>query len=183
MSLNAWLLHDEFSLDDVAHATYLEKAQDEDDYIAEGYSNTIRSAAEKAVESFTLPSYYTSPFSTESCLYKDVHKNGDGSFVRQNQLLIKREDLQAWFANRNVRPRFLFPSETTKAISALDPRKETTLHCLIAVLANKLGYSHDNKDTVGKVARLLEMEGVGMDKKTIRSNIKAAFETLNEKRE
>jgi len=181
MSLDAWLLHDEFSLDDVAHASYLEKAQDEDDYIAEGYSKTIRSAAEKAVESFTLPSYYTSPFSTEPCLYRDAPKNGD--FVSQNQLLIKREDLQAWFGNRNIRPRFLFPSETTKAISALDPRKETTFHCLIAVLAKKAGYSPSNKDTVGKIHNLLSMEGVSMDSKTIRTNIKAAFDSLNEKRE
>jgi len=54
---------------------------------------------------------------------------------------------------------------------------------LDAVLAGKIGYSPDKTDTVGKVHALLEGEGVPMDKKTIRANIKAAFSSLNERRE
>ncbi len=99
---------------------------------------------------------------------------------------ISRNELMVLARARSENPRFLFSDDsknTAQQPKSLDPRKEKTLHCLIAVLANKLGYSPDNKDTVGKVGNLLEMEGVRMDKKTIRANIKEAFESLNEKRE
>ena len=80
-------------------------------------------------------------------------------------------------------PRFLAtPTPNTKP-EKLDPRKETTLYCLIAVLAKKAGCSTDNNDTVGKVSLLFDRAGVNMDKKTIRTHIRTAFQTLEEKRE
>jgi len=95
---------------------------------------------------------------------------------------ISRVELEAVAHRLKEHPAFLFIEPVADA-KPLDPRKETTLNCLIAVLAGKLGYSPDNTDTVGKVHALLEGEGVPMDKKTIRASIKAAFSSLNERRE
>jgi len=102
--------------------------------------------------------------------------------------LVTLEDLLRLAEIRGERPLFLFPDMDGGQSSGLkdtplDPRKETTLYCLIAVLAETLGYSPGDKDTVGKVKALLDLAGVSMDKKTIRNNIKAAFGALNSKRE
>jgi len=108
-------------------------------------------------------------------------------------LQIKKGNLIEWFETKGFKPAFFFPDNevhsTKKApdgseiVKPLDPRKETTLYCLIAVLAGKLGYSPDDKDTVGKIKTILDLAGVPMDKKTIRYNIKAAFGALNSKME
>jgi len=105
--------------------------------------------------------------------------------IDKGEEYVAREELVNLANKLGERPRFLFPDEIENNIApeAIDSRKEKTLYCLIAVLAEKSGYSPDSPDTVGKIAKHLEMEGIKMDKKTIRTHIKEAFKSLNERRE
>ena len=99
--------------------------------------------------------------------------------------LISRDKLKELAKALDERPRFLFPDEIENNTNpeAIDSRKEKTLYCLIAVLAEKSGYSADDQNTVGKIDHCLELKGIKMDKKTIRTHIKEAFKSLNERRE
>ena len=60
---------------------------------------------------------------------------------------ITRHNLIAIANALGERPRFLFPDEE-KQPKPLDPRKEKTLQCLLAVLAKNVGYTPDNPDTI-----------------------------------
>jgi len=108
----------------------------------------------------------------------------------EEDYIIDREDLFDWYKKKGLVPFHptiisdnIEKNEQNTALKKLDPRKENTLHILLATLAKKLNYSPDNKDTVGKIKAFVELEGLKMDEKTIRTNMKEAFNTLKDQQE
>jgi len=132
-----------------------------------------------------LPAWYGFPRWYEE-KYKTIQiacSNFTGQQFLDKSPAYSRKCYANWFQSKGVHPQFLFPDGEIKAGQSLDPRNKRTLHCLIAVLAKNLNYSPDDQDTTGKIKKLLDNEGVSMNEKTIRTNIKEAFKTLNERRE
>jgi hypothetical protein len=110
-------------------------------------------------------------------VFKVLNSKGHGT--------VSLEELKRLAEIRGERPKFLFPkpvATTTPQSSELDPRAESTIYTLLAVLLKAQGYSLDDKSRVGKVKRLIELEGAKMSDRAIRDHIKKAFETLESKR-
>jgi len=178
VSINPYSLFDEFTIYEAARALWDGEQSFEYDILVSAIQSGIDSGLLKCKKT---PKDPFSKFEEQEC---------NGYVSCDYVVKIKRNDFLQWVESKGISLPFARQGKssdvTTNAeeqIKQLDPRKEKTLYCLIVVLAKKAGYSLDDKDTVGKIERLLSLEGVPMDNKTIRSNIKSAFEALNSKKE
>jgi len=97
---------------------------------------------------------------------------------------VRLKELKRLAEIRGERPNFLFPEPVTTVepqSSELDPRAESTIYTLLAVLLKAQGYSLDDKAMAGRFRKLIELEGVGISDKTIRKHVKKATTHWEEK--